>query len=133
MSASLAVSVNTKTGTILIQGCSLMYYGQRIHPSTHGKRMCGSEKALKMLDDAVLNLKPNKETNIMTTGCRNYKCPYKTDGSCNHNIWRNGLKCKGNESGYHYRSQIQAIVCDYKKECEIKGVKPMPRNIYLEG
>jgi hypothetical protein len=52
MSASLAVSINTKTGTILIQGCSLMYYGRRIHPSTHGKRTCGSEKALKMLDDA---------------------------------------------------------------------------------
>ena len=52
MSASLAVSVNTHTGTILIQSCALMYYGQRIHPSTHSKRMCGSEKALKMLDDA---------------------------------------------------------------------------------
>lgn len=52
MSASLAVSINTKTGTILIQSCALMYYGQRIHPSTHGKRVCGSEKAMKMLDDA---------------------------------------------------------------------------------
>lgn len=51
MSASLAVSINTKTGTISIQSCSLMYYGQRIHPSTHEKRECGSEKALKMLDD----------------------------------------------------------------------------------
>ena len=63
----------------------------------------------------------------MTTICRNYGCPF------NHNIWTDGLKCRGNELGHHYRSQIQAIVSDYEKECECKGVTPMPRNIYLEG
>jgi hypothetical protein len=52
MSASLSVRINTKTGKILIQSCALMYYGQRIHPSTHDKRTCGSEKALNVLNAA---------------------------------------------------------------------------------
>lgn len=52
MSASLAVNINTRTGTILIQSCSIIFYGERIHPGTHGKRQCESEKALKMLEDS---------------------------------------------------------------------------------
>lgn len=68
----------------------------------------------------------------MTTRCTRYDCPYKIDGSCNHNVWK-GLSCKGNEKGYHYRSMIQTIYSDYVKECERKGEEPMPRNIYLEG
>ena len=69
----------------------------------------------------------------MKTRCTRYDCPFKIDGSCNHNVWKDGLKCAGNEVGYRYRSQTQAIVNDYEKECERKGEEPMPRSIYLEG
>lgn len=49
LSAHLAVSINSITGTVLIQSNSIIYYKHRIHPGTHGKRKCGSEKALKCL------------------------------------------------------------------------------------
>ena len=52
LSTHLAVSINSKTGTVLVQSCSLVFMKRRIHPKTHGKRSCGSEKALKMLEDA---------------------------------------------------------------------------------
>ena len=68
----------------------------------------------------------------MATQCTRYECPHKINGSCKHNVHINGLKCKGNEVGYQYRSQIQAIHADYEKACECKGVEPMPRNMYLE-
>lgn len=71
----------------------------------------------------------------MSTTCRNYECPFKTDGSCDHNVYRDGPICtgEGKAAGFHYRSQIQAIVIDYEQECERKGVEPIPRNIYLDG
>ena len=52
LSAHLAVSINSKTGTVLVQSSSLVFKKHRIHPKQHGKRSCGSEKALKMLEDA---------------------------------------------------------------------------------
>ena len=66
----------------------------------------------------------------MTTTCRNDECTLYE--GCKHNIYKDGMRCAGNELGYHYRSQIQAIHADYEKECERKGVAPMPRNMYLE-
>ena len=52
LSAFLAVSANIATGTVCIQGCALSFHKQRIHPETHQKRQCGTEKALKLLRDA---------------------------------------------------------------------------------
>lgn len=52
LSAHLAVSINSITGTVLVQSCSLVFMKRRIHPKVHGKRSCGSKKALKMLEDA---------------------------------------------------------------------------------
>ena len=52
LSSHLAVSANSKTGAIGISSHSLVFWKQRIHPTTHEERQCGSEKAQKMLDDA---------------------------------------------------------------------------------
>ena len=52
LSAHTAISHNSITGTVLIQSSSLIYRKHRIHPGTHGKRRCGSEKAQNMLEDA---------------------------------------------------------------------------------
>ena len=68
----------------------------------------------------------------MTTRCRNDECPFKVDGSCNHNIWTDGLKCEGIEIGYHYHSQQQGIYSDYVRAAIARGEEPMPRNIYFE-
>jgi len=66
------------------------------------------------------------------TRCRNDTCPFKIDGSCNHDIWEDGPTCDGNKIGFRHRSQIQDILMTHEQECERKGVEPMPRNIYLE-
>ena len=44
--------LSSKTGAIGISSHSLVFWKQRIHPTTHEERQCGSEKAQKMLDDA---------------------------------------------------------------------------------
>ena len=95
-------------------------------PETFGE-MCA--RRMREYEKKQKNPEPPKPH----TTCMNYECPSKADGSCNHNVWTDGMKCKGNESGYHYKSQMQAIWHDYVKECERKGENPMPRDIYFEG
>lgn len=52
LSTHVAISHNSATGVVLVQSSSLVFRKHRIHPGTHGKRSCNSEKALEMLKDA---------------------------------------------------------------------------------
>ena len=52
LSSHIAISHNSATGVVLVQSSSLVFKKYRTHPGTHCKRRCGSEKALKMLEDA---------------------------------------------------------------------------------
>lgn len=52
LSAHVAISHNSATDAVLMQSSSLVFRKHRIHPGTHGKRQCGSKKALKLLEDA---------------------------------------------------------------------------------
>lgn len=68
LSDHITIRYNSKTGTISVQSSSLAFGGRRIHPGTYGKRTCGSEKALKMLEESRKysreNSRKRREQNI---------------------------------------------------------------------
>ena len=64
------------------------------------------------------------------TTCKNRACVLHS--TCNHNIWKHGLKCAGNEKGFSYKSSQQSIYGDYVVKCKREGTEPMNRFHYFE-
>lgn len=52
LSAHIMIRYNSATDIVLTPSSSLAFRKHRIHSRTHGKRSCGSKKALKLLEDA---------------------------------------------------------------------------------
>ena len=65
-----------------------------------------------------------------TTTCKNFECPLHD--CCKHSVWKDGLKCLGNDIGRHYQSSQQAIYGDYVRDCKRLDVEPMSRFHFFE-